>query len=47
MAQGEVQKAGEEQASQYADFGVRHAVQPWLQGNCKGSRISGVTALLG
>lgn len=47
MAQGEVQKAGEEQAPQNAAFGVRHAVQPWLQGSCKGSRISRVIALLG
>jgi len=47
MAQGEVQKAEKEQALQHSGFAVRHPVQPWLQRKCKGSRISGVTALLG
>ena len=47
MAQCEVQKAGKEQAPQYVGFVACHAVQPWLQGKCKGSRISRVTAPLG
>lgn len=37
MAQCEMQKAEKEQAPQYAGFVVRHAVQPWLQGNAKGA----------